>query len=749
MNATKRAQVPFGLRKKLMAATSMLLVAAIMLVSTSYAWFTLSTAPEITGITTSVGANGNLEIALLTTDTFANPDLITSGTQDSMEAAGGTAAKANVTWGNLVDLSEGYGLDKITLYPAKLNLGAANTLAGAPLGTPEYGSDGRVKVVTGNTISAIYKDSTFADSGEQTYGVRAVGTSSNVSARAITLKSAKSTYNSKVSAIPTPIRNAVNSNIMPFLTLAVTGGAPDEYTYDQVAAMKDIATGVRDSLNNIVVAYANAGLAKAAADASITDDGIVAALELAIANKTSAAELQTLMNATENGAVTDYNAQLTELATLQGKVDTVLTGLDGLLKDDSGAPVANTTVFKEDDEKQVVSTAVSELLGAGLPLEDATGASITSKEAMSKPSLYLVGGVVNEVAKYAGTFHLTTQVEKAVYAGSTKYPETPEADKRMNPELLKSLTAAGATNATANITDFYGYIIDFAFRTNAAESKLQLQTAAENRVYSSANDPTLATMGNGSTVTFTYNTDSGLSSAQAAELLNAVRIVFFNPDNSEIYTTAKITNVDAGNTSATGEIYLIAEEEIAYELGKEAFVPATYTAKDTYNNTNTQSYQATLTAAQYEALAADNTTGTGATDNQYVLGKDAYEISEYAIKTGDALKYGDTVITTDLCTNYVTDTISVATYETLKSKTTQTTSTTLAADKSEITALSQNVVQKVSALVYLDGENIDNSAVAAKAASSGDLKLNLQFSSSAELVPMENNTLKNMEKPNP
>ena len=41
-----------GVKKKLMGAVCMLLVASIMMVSSTYAWFTLSTAPEITGIST-------------------------------------------------------------------------------------------------------------------------------------------------------------------------------------------------------------------------------------------------------------------------------------------------------------------------------------------------------------------------------------------------------------------------------------------------------------------------------------------------------------------------------------------------------------------------------------------------------------------------------------------------------------------------------------------------------------------------
>ena len=53
------------IKTKLMAAIAMLLVSSIMMVSSTYAWFTLSTAPEVTGIQTAVGANGNLEMALL------------------------------------------------------------------------------------------------------------------------------------------------------------------------------------------------------------------------------------------------------------------------------------------------------------------------------------------------------------------------------------------------------------------------------------------------------------------------------------------------------------------------------------------------------------------------------------------------------------------------------------------------------------------------------------------------------------
>ena len=60
--------MPSGIRSKLTAAVAMLLVSLILLVSSTYAWFTLSTAPEVKNITTTVAGNGSLEIALMPQD---------------------------------------------------------------------------------------------------------------------------------------------------------------------------------------------------------------------------------------------------------------------------------------------------------------------------------------------------------------------------------------------------------------------------------------------------------------------------------------------------------------------------------------------------------------------------------------------------------------------------------------------------------------------------------------------------------
>ena len=108
---------------KLMAAISMLLVSAILMCLTSYAWFILSTAPEVSNLKTTAGANGALEIALQSTNEAGN------GRADITSAVGSSHAKnaatvSNTYWGNVVDLTNGYGLDNIQLYPSRLKVNA-------------------------------------------------------------------------------------------------------------------------------------------------------------------------------------------------------------------------------------------------------------------------------------------------------------------------------------------------------------------------------------------------------------------------------------------------------------------------------------------------------------------------------------------------------------------------------------------------------------------------------------------------
>lgn len=164
--------------KKLYAAVCMVLVAALLVSATSYAWLVLSQAPEVTGVSTTLGANGNLEIALNTNslDTYvftANED-----TSIGIESV----FDKNSYWGNVVDLSdERYGLQNIQLKPAALNYKSDAQLAvnmGAPFLIAQYGLDGRVTGLSSSGILTNFDSETNKFISSTNYGVRALGEAS-------------------------------------------------------------------------------------------------------------------------------------------------------------------------------------------------------------------------------------------------------------------------------------------------------------------------------------------------------------------------------------------------------------------------------------------------------------------------------------------------------------------------------------------------------------------------------------------
>lgn len=169
------------LRERVIAVALLLAMSASMLASASFAWITLSTAPEVSGMATTVAANGNLEIAL------AQGDSMTGGVpipaEEPLESAIGDSSviqgivNSNNTWGNLINLSEPeYGVSQIALRPALLNNMNLNI---APLYGAMYGDDGRVINTSVNYGYGSWQDigkgiMDFAAGDKTKYGVRAI-----------------------------------------------------------------------------------------------------------------------------------------------------------------------------------------------------------------------------------------------------------------------------------------------------------------------------------------------------------------------------------------------------------------------------------------------------------------------------------------------------------------------------------------------------------------------------------------------
>ncbi len=175
MNDTKQRIAEYTerlpkIKEKFVAMIALLVIAASMLTTVSFAWLALSTNPEVTGITTAVAANGNLEVAL------ANGTLTAPGATQLGDGSLGILEK-NLTWGNLINLSDpSYGLSNMVLRPALLNLGGLDT---NPLRAAVYSGDGRFDSLSTNFGFAKWMDYTDGRQGGEftltnEYGLRAI-----------------------------------------------------------------------------------------------------------------------------------------------------------------------------------------------------------------------------------------------------------------------------------------------------------------------------------------------------------------------------------------------------------------------------------------------------------------------------------------------------------------------------------------------------------------------------------------------
>ena len=142
INAYKRA-LP-GMRERVVAVALLLAMSVSMVASASFAWLTISRSPEVTSVSTNVAANGNLEIALATGNANAAEPPEESAVGDSSAARDQSIVESNITWGNLVNLSDpSYGLSDMLLRPSVLNEG--EDFLAKPLYGAQYTSDGRVQ----------------------------------------------------------------------------------------------------------------------------------------------------------------------------------------------------------------------------------------------------------------------------------------------------------------------------------------------------------------------------------------------------------------------------------------------------------------------------------------------------------------------------------------------------------------------------------------------------------------------------
>ena len=670
-----------SIQKKLLAATSMLLVACIMLISASYAWFTLSTAPEIKGITTTIGANGNLEIALADATSWANGGTtIKSEVGDSLLAA----YLKNVRWGNLIDASSttDYGLDKVTLMPAQLNIDPATGKVNltSMLKTPSYGADGRIDTRLANTLTATHdRETQKFPTSDSNYGIRAIGTALAMTARQISYRNARGTVANMADSAQVNAGQSLNENGSALANIIVQHATDNTIKYDKtdLDTIEAVLTKLTGASNNIDSAMKSAIIGMLASKAA--EDSGIDATEFALIEAQieagnydvsgSSISIEITVDGSASTITYDMGSAWSNIFTKATSINTSIESAKTLVEQLSAkASDTEKTIpwseSSEDTNGDGVKAGLREVLAYLVNPDDVTVNNIKAGELKNEDNIQTLidavtggqgiqvqmpsgSGVYSDIADFCDDYSAQITLENISYGGLTVKKTTARMttvstlDKPYFDTATSALAAAGAPSSAGTtaptITNTFGYAVDLFFRTNVDNSNLLLQTNAAQRIYGESTNTD--TQGSGSNMTF-ETTSNSFSTEDMRKLMSAIRVVFIDRTgtilaNAKLDTAIKTTE---GGVTTGGTV--IAGSKVTSEL---------------------KLYEVVNGVEQFK--------------NEQV-----------------------------------------------------------------ITALPKNTPIGITALVYLDGELVTNSMVA-NATKSMAGSLNLQFASSATLVPMNNQSL--------
>ena len=515
-----RARLP-KIREKIIASLLIFAVSAATMAVATFSWITLSVSPEVAGMTTTITANGNLEIALAGNNTdFAPPSEVGDSSLSILER--------NKTWGNLVNLSDAtYGLDSLILSPARLNEGSLLT---EPLSGPKYTDDGRVEQLHQqfgytlfNTESKRFELPKEEDDASYR-GVRAI--SSTVVGEAhgdVTLRLAAAAERDRIlsnvdkliekyegMADKKAYMNALANIMVGYIShyMETNGSSTIQNLVSEAnISSEDIAnfialyTELIECFEDLAVIYADYLNLYAWIDDSSADAGENCAANnsvkqtgesiLAMTPSTAKANLQKLYpKYVADGFLQDIDVFITEYNTLKSDIEHLKALYEQKYK--SGGSVIWTSLVLTDENDNKI-TNMDELLtrlanvgdcdillndGTSLKVKSITGGSIAIKVRNATAAVINNGILKNfenrcgarilaenmklSLAGYSVTVDVYTNADSNYIAA-----EKPNAD-----EMIKKVSSGNIDYVAA---DTYGLVIDMWVRTNKPKSHLTLE----------------------------------------------------------------------------------------------------------------------------------------------------------------------------------------------------------------------------------------------------------------------------------
>lgn len=537
-------------KRKLLITACSLLLCFTTLISASFAWISLSSAPEITGIHTQVGANGSLEIALLQKDTYLDPTGIRTTVGDSQVVQ--DALRSNLSWGNVIDLSDSaYGLGEISMLPARLNVaanGEGGVVRSGLLSTVEFGLDGRVGRMNSETASAVHSESGFYyDSEQQSYGVRGIGSVPLLSPQQSALTNAQSmvgAYISTASGITEAAWSANGEELLDIFFRRYLLNATS-FSDTDVSLLRDTVVKMQSAYDYVDAALRQGIIGYAAS--VITDPETFRTLRDSVENP--GLPLSMLLQALPETLPSGFSQWITDMDASRMQLRQTLIRCNAM----QGRPVT------WDEISPVVEVLIN---GRKAYLGEHRLASYEAFAELNSDTVLLLSpdsGIMAEIADYVGNYQVIFDYAQltGIEARSASTISTPylyQVKKILDNCKVEDNDGAPIQQ---NLEDIYGFAIDMAFRSNA-DTQLLLQTEAASRIDDGNQVP--QTFGGGSYMSLS---SEQLNTDQIVRLMDAIRIGFLDNQNN-ILAVAKMNTLhyEEMENGIRAPMYLY-----AYEIG--------------------------------------------------------------------------------------------------------------------------------------------------------------------------------------
>lgn len=571
-----------NMKEKVAAALIMLVLALSVAVTATYAWITISRAPEVSSIATTMAANGNLEIAL-SNDEGTQPEEfdIDEGVKRELDING-----SNLQWGNLINLGDStyYGIDELALRPARLNTGALRT---NPLQGASYGTDGRVTELNSQYSFFKWDKTTQSFVANNKYGVRAIA-----SYTVATSDASNQEFIQKYNEVQTAYGKVADYYNRVFKkTIAGLGTGMNTFLQAKVNTTKYAPSGATSPLE-LKTSDIDSMLA--------TYQALYDTMKLLLEAQASLANLQQYMFVKSSGQTTyaaitaeelyknpeKYNSSRTVTAGSTDPLDAIMiTGLKDFVIDYKKAETnikkltelrdraANGEKVTSDD----VTDPLYDLCQPNTAKIDGTPAKDLMNDKSKLVSMALGGDCLaqfdegllarfeqygiedtdrlpksKKVSENATTISVKTSIMNVNITGhlctGATGPSTSVADFNVN--------TADFESADKNAQDTYGMAMDFWVRTNAEETLLTLEGALAdsatgeilsydgvNRIWGSTGNTNLTTdsttQGGGSC--YIYYADNPADVARSLALLKQMKVAFVDAGGTLLATASMDT----------------------------------------------------------------------------------------------------------------------------------------------------------------------------------------------------------------